>query len=327
MEQPEQATIREATEADLAAIIEIAKATGQEEDWTSVFPAYVRHLIAHGRLLVSTREDDVIGFGGTRQIGAWPREVSMLTDLFVDPAAHGAGTGRAILDVLWAQQPRKMTFSSLHSNALPLYTSFGVDAWWPLLYLGGEVTRLDRPAGWSVESAEPAEVAALELAWTGADRTADHQMWAARPHGIGMIASRNGHPIAAGTGGGVAAEYGISHLVMTRTGEADSADVAGRGADQAWLAADAVVAVLSWLKPTPTRARIAGRMAASASASARTSASGKSPSRPAIRSALRFLRAASAVLPWSVTVTKATRPSAGSEPRATRPRCSSRWMS
>jgi hypothetical protein len=28
-------------------------------------------------------------------------------------------------------------------------------------------------------TAEPIEVAALELAWTGVDRTADHEMWAA----------------------------------------------------------------------------------------------------------------------------------------------------
>ena len=31
-----------------------------------------------------------------------------------------------------------MTFSSLHAHALPLYTRFGVDAWWPLLYLAGD---------------------------------------------------------------------------------------------------------------------------------------------------------------------------------------------
>jgi GNAT superfamily N-acetyltransferase len=265
-----QVTIRDATEADLAAIIEIAKATGQVEDWTTVYPSYVRHLMAHGRLLVSVRDgraggapderraggapDErraggapeqhrVIGFGGTRQIGTGPAAVSMLTDLFVDPAAHGTGTGRAILDALWGREPRKMTFSSLHSNALPLYTSFGVDAWWPLLYLAGDVSRLRRPAGWSVETAGPADVAALELAWTGVDRTADHQMWAARPSGASIIASRNGQPSAAGTIGGAGDEYGISHLVVAGTSEAD-----------AGLAADAVIAALSFLDPSDGRA-------------------------------------------------------------------------
>ena len=245
MDEGGQVTIRDATEADLAAVIEIAQATGQVEDWTTVFPEYVRHLIEHGRFLVGRHEHRVIGFGATRQIGAGPTAVSMLTDLFVDPAAHGTGTGRAILDALWARQPRKMTFSSLHSNALPLYTSFGVDAWWPLLYLGGEVSRLRQPAGWSVERAGTADVAALELEWTGVDRTADHQMWAARPSGASIIASRNGEPTAAGTAGGAGAEYGINHLVVAGTGETD-----------AGLAADAVIAALSFLDPSDGRAHV-----------------------------------------------------------------------
>jgi hypothetical protein len=61
-----------------------------------------------------------------------------------------------------------MTFSSLHGHALPLYASFGLDAWWPLLYLRGRVDAVPAPDGWQVESATPVEVAALELAWTGA---------------------------------------------------------------------------------------------------------------------------------------------------------------
>jgi GNAT superfamily N-acetyltransferase len=245
MEQIGEISVRDAAEADLEAIIDISKATNQEEDWNTVFPDYVRFLIAHGRFLVGERAGQVAGFGGTRQIGAGPSAVSMLTDLFVDPAVHGKGTGRAILDALWGAEPRKMTFSSLHSNALPLYTSFGVDAWWPLLYLGGDVSRLERPAGWSVERAEPAEVGALEFAWTGVDRTADHQLWAARPGGVSLIASWNGRPAAAGSGGGIGSEYRLSHLVVAGTAEAGSVD-----------AADAVIAVLSWLNAANGGARV-----------------------------------------------------------------------
>lgn len=72
--------------------------------------------------------------------------------------------------------------SSPHSNALPLYTSFGLDAWWPLLYL---------------------------------------------------------------TGGGVGAEYGINHMVVTENGKADPRH-----------AADAVVAALSFLKPVDRQAHV-----------------------------------------------------------------------
>lgn len=246
MKQREAVAVRGATEADLEAIIAIAKATGQDEDWTTVFPNYVRHLIEFGRFLVGDRDGAVTGFGGTRQIGTGPNAVSMLTDLFVDPAAHGTGAGRTILSALWTDQPRRMTFSSLHSNALPLYTSFGVDAWWPLLYLGGSVARLDVPAGWSVEKAEPAEVAAAELAWTGIDRTADHRMWAARPGGVSVIASLRGRPRAAGTAGGVGAEYGISHLVVNGRGRSPGPTET----------ADAVLAVLAWLEPADDRAYV-----------------------------------------------------------------------
>jgi len=170
--------------------------------------------------------------------------LSMLTDLFVHPAAHGSGLGRAILGHLWRDQPRRITFSSLHSHALPLYTSFGVDAWWPLLYLAGDVRRLRMPDGWSVEASEPGRVAVLERAWTGFDREGEHVLWAARPGGTGVVASLGGKPMAAGTVGGAAAEYGISHLAVdiTSVGHAESRD--------------AVIAVLSWLSPPGGRARV-----------------------------------------------------------------------
>ncbi|HVB42226.1 MAG TPA: GNAT family N-acetyltransferase [Streptosporangiaceae bacterium] len=240
----EPVEVRAATEADLAAIAAIAQATGQDEDWQNVFPRYVRHVMAHGRFLVAERASVLTGYGAALRIGEGPRSVSMLTDLFVDPVVHGTGTGRAILAALWQDEPRRMTFSSLHAHALPLYTSFGLDAWWPLLYLRGEVRRLTMPAGWSVSPATAAQVASLEESWTGLDRAAEHAMWAAWPNGSGVIACLHGRPVATGTAGGAAAEYGISHLVTdpgAATGEA---------------AADAVAAVLSWLEPADGRARI-----------------------------------------------------------------------
>ena len=48
-----------------------------------------------------------------------------------------------MLAALWpGTRGHRMTFSSLHAHALPLYTSFGLDAWWPLLYLRGRVDAL-----------------------------------------------------------------------------------------------------------------------------------------------------------------------------------------
>jgi GNAT superfamily N-acetyltransferase len=246
VERRETIIVRDATEADLEAITSIAKATGLEQAWTPDYPGYVRYLIRHGRFLVGGQDGAVTGFGATRRLGEGQAAISMLTDLFVDPRAHGTGTGRTILSALWTDQPRRMTFSSLHSNALPLYTSFGVDAWWPLLYLRGPTSRLTTPAGWSVRTTAPRVVAELELAWTGIDKAADHEMWAARPAGVSVIVSFEGRPVAAGTAGGAGADYGVSHLSV------DAASLATLGRDAAAhkpsdlyaAAADAVIATL-----------------------------------------------------------------------------------
>jgi GNAT superfamily N-acetyltransferase len=230
---------------DVGAIIEIAKATGQDEDWDHVYPVYIGHLLEHGNLLLAERDGTVSGFGATMRIGSGPDAIAMLTDLFVDPAAHGSGTGRAILTRLWNGEPRKMTFSSLHAHALPLYTSFGVDAWWPLLYLRGGVRRLRMPDGWSVSAASPEQIGELEHQWTGADRAAEHQMWARWPEGAGIVASMHGEPSAAGTVGGAAHEYGICHLAVRPE--------AGDAGDD--IARDAVLAVLASLDPPGGQAR------------------------------------------------------------------------
>jgi GNAT superfamily N-acetyltransferase len=235
-----------AGDADLAAITRIARATEQEEDFEVAFPAYLRHLADHGSLVVAERSAVVAGYGATLRIGAGPSEICMLTDLFVDPRAHGAGVGQAVLSELWQDQPRRITFASLHAHALPLYTRFGLDAWWPLLYIGGDVRALRTPDGWSVEAAGPDQVAALELSWTGIDRSAEHRFWSAWPTGTGVVASLDGQPTAAGSVGGAPIEYGICHLAIAP--DPDSAADRDR-------VRDAVLAVLSWLQPADGRAR------------------------------------------------------------------------
>ncbi len=147
--------VRAATEADLAAIAAIAIATGMDDEWSGTNPDYVRHLMSHGRVVVAAAGETVLGFGAAQQIGTGSAAITMLCDLFVDPAGHGAGSGRAMLAELWRDAPRRMTFSSLHANAMPLYASFGLDAWWPLLYLRGDVRSLPRAAGWRADSASP----------------------------------------------------------------------------------------------------------------------------------------------------------------------------
>jgi GNAT superfamily N-acetyltransferase len=235
--------VREAVLADLQQIAAVALATGQDEEWGGADPSYMTHLLRYGRVVVGVADGSVVGFGATRQLGSGPGAVSMLCDLFVDPRIHGSGCGRAMLADLWPGHGRRMTFSSLHGHALPLYTSFGLDAWWPLLYLRGPVEALTAPAGWRAEAATAAEVAALELAWTGADRSDDHLAWARRPGGAGVLALRGGQVTAAGTVGGAGDGYGVTHLALAPA--ADGADSTG-----------AVLAVLTSLEPASGQARV-----------------------------------------------------------------------
>jgi GNAT superfamily N-acetyltransferase len=250
-------TVRPARPGDFPAIAKVAVATGQDKEWAGSDPAYLAYLLEHGTLLVAGRDGAITGFGATRLIGDGPAAVSMLCDLFVDPGTHGRGCGRAILSQLWPKgtTPRRMTFSSLHAHALPLYTRFGLDAWWPLLYLTGDVAAVRAPDGWTVAPAPAveegaagraaadvavAEVAAAEQRWTGVDRSADHRAWAARPHGQPVRAFRHGELAAAGTAAGDGAEYGLAHLAM-------APDVP---------AGDAVLAMLASLKAPDGRGRV-----------------------------------------------------------------------
>jgi GNAT superfamily N-acetyltransferase len=207
--------VRSAGEHDLSAIAAVVTAAGQHDDWSGTNPAYVRHLMERGRVVVADLGGQVCGFGAVQQIGDGPDAVSMLCDLFVDPAAHGRGCGRAMLADLWSDARSKMTFSSLHAHAAPLYTSFGLDAWWPLLYMDGDASRLPVTSDWAVELATADQVARWELDWTSTDRTADHRAWAARPGGQSILVSRDQGVLAAGAVMTSGPDRGIVHLALS----------------------------------------------------------------------------------------------------------------
>ena len=154
--------IRDATGADIGAIATVAEATGQTGEWSGSDPAYVTHLLKAGHVVVAEHRGQVTGFGAVRDVPTPKGSARMLCDLFVDPGCHGRGLGRAMLAALWDGGAPRMTFSSLHAHALPLYTRYGLDAWWPLLYLSGDVRGLITPAGWRAAATGPGDVAALE---------------------------------------------------------------------------------------------------------------------------------------------------------------------
>ncbi|HEX7268163.1 MAG TPA: GNAT family N-acetyltransferase, partial [Streptosporangiaceae bacterium] len=105
--------IRDAAAGDTEAIARVAVAAGQDEEWSGSDPAYVRYLLARGRMVVAEHRGEVTGFGATALIGTGPAAVTMLCDLFVDPRRHGLGLGQTMLAVLWRDGTPRMTFSSL----------------------------------------------------------------------------------------------------------------------------------------------------------------------------------------------------------------------
>ncbi len=90
-----------------------------------------------------------------------------------------------------------------------------MDAWWPLLYLHGDPGVLPVSDDWAVEHASADQVASCELAWTEADRAADHRAWAARPAAEAVVVSRNGEVMAAGEVISRGADRGIVHLAVS----------------------------------------------------------------------------------------------------------------
>jgi GNAT superfamily N-acetyltransferase len=187
--------IRTATEGDIVGIAAVAIACGQPPTDSGADAAYAHHLLANGEVAVAVdRRGAVVGFGATRRVGS----TSVLTDLFVDPSRQARGVGRSLLEWLWGEndEPR-MTFSSQHPSAMPLYGRFSLAPLWPLLYLTGAPEQLERTA-LTIRTVPAEEAAAAELALTGVDRRTDYAYWLRDGAHRGLILLANGRPVAAG---------------------------------------------------------------------------------------------------------------------------------
>lgn len=224
--------VRDATPADAAGIVRVAALVGQDHEWAGGDERYLQHLMAAGRLVVAEQGSGPVGYAATRTLAGAAGPVSVLADLFVTPDTRGAGLGRAMLQRLWSDGTARMTFSSTHPSALPLYLSFGLTAWWPLLYLSGDRPLATRSSPLSVDEASADEAADLERSWTGLDRVADYAAWQARPGGGVLVVRRGGRPLAAGVVAGEPAT--LEHLRMAPgLSEAEAAAVVGMALSRA----------------------------------------------------------------------------------------------
>jgi GNAT superfamily N-acetyltransferase len=200
--------IRVGTAEDLPAIRAILAAHGNDEPpgqlrGPDVVGPYVAHLLAHHIVMVNEAPGEgVAAFGAVANAGiAWH-----LADLFVRPDRLGQGLGRPLLAAMFGDRWPRTTFASEDARALPSYVRAGMAARWVTLYVRGgrdDVARAAadaRARALEVVDGSQAEIAALELAWTGADRTIDHALWTALPGADPFVIRDADGPLAVGYG-------------------------------------------------------------------------------------------------------------------------------
>jgi GNAT superfamily N-acetyltransferase len=163
---------------DVAGIVAVAALVDELEGGCGDL-RYLTHVRRTGHVVVAVVDQQIVGYAGTRVIGP----VEMVCDLFVHPDFHGRGVGATLLDAAWTRRDgARMTFSSQHPNALPLYLRAGMAPRWPLLWLRGGADAVERPAGWRVDAVAAELAADLEREWLGVDRRADYEYWTHPTH-------------------------------------------------------------------------------------------------------------------------------------------------
>jgi GNAT superfamily N-acetyltransferase len=195
---PASRVTRPATAEDVPAIRAILGAHGNDTPVTrvDVVGPYVRHLVTHHSALLTEEDGVAVAFGAVVDAGV----AIHLADLFVVPDRLGQGIGRPLLVALFGDALRRTTFASDDPRALPIYVRAGMTPLWPTLYVEGDATGLAVPPGLDVVAAVPEELAALELAWTGADRGVDHRFWASQADGDPFLVVDRDGPVALAIG-------------------------------------------------------------------------------------------------------------------------------
>jgi GNAT superfamily N-acetyltransferase len=133
-----------------------------------VFATLQRHVLATGAGYVAEEEGEVIGFAS-----AWTRgDDWFLASLFVRGRAQGRGVGPRLLDAVWGDALRRRTVTdAIQPVSNVLYGRRGLAPVTPLLTFAGT------PNLESAADEAPGDLAAIDAAAYGFDRTVDHRYW------------------------------------------------------------------------------------------------------------------------------------------------------
>jgi acetyltransferase (GNAT) family protein len=189
--------IRPATEDDIGGIDKLLDGhdavSGAPPLRSGVRAAYLRLALRRGTVHVAQIAGVIVGFGTTLDTG---RAVH-LADLFVDREFLGRGIGGRLLPGLFGDRWPRTTFASDDPRAMPLYMRAGMSPLWPNVYVTADERFLpDVAPGYDVEPATAAQIAAIEVEWTGVDRSADHAIWADREGAQPFVVRRAGTVVA-----------------------------------------------------------------------------------------------------------------------------------
>jgi ribosomal protein S18 acetylase RimI-like enzyme len=198
--------VRAAQESDLAAVYDVWYRTDVlADDLTTPpekgpVPAYLRHVLATGKLVVAERNGDIVGFAGAVTRG----EVVFLTDLFVDPLHQSGSLGKTLLRAALPGGDGLVhcTLSSSDPRAQALYIRAGMAPDWP--YFG---LRLDVSAT-SVQAQEPQDVeirealasdipelVKVDTERSGRCRPQEHTFWMQQEQAVPLWFRRQDGPI------------------------------------------------------------------------------------------------------------------------------------
>jgi len=145
------------------------------------FAAQHRHLLGTdpGRCFVALRRSRRVGY-----VTAWLRGSDwFLGSLFVDPSAHGTGVGSRLLEAVWGHGAvrRRTLTDAIQPISNAMYARRGLVPATPLLSFAGKPAGAKSPL--TAGSAD--DVAEIDEAAYGFDRSVDHRLW-------GEIAERTG---------------------------------------------------------------------------------------------------------------------------------------
>jgi GNAT superfamily N-acetyltransferase len=179
--------IRTALESDLEAIYDVWYQTDvlPESSLSAPpargdVPAYLRHILRTGTLLVAEQQERVIAYAGAVTRAG----ISFLTDLFVHPHYQSSDLGKALLRrALPADGLIHCTLSSSDPRALALYIRAGMAPQWPcfglrleLLPGGRELASSDVEIS-EVQVEDLQTLLRLDAELSGRYRPEDHTFW------------------------------------------------------------------------------------------------------------------------------------------------------